>query len=78
MLTYVCVCVCVCVCVQVWYTGCAWAVHCIVASVLLRMMSLPIPLPWSELIAYTGYVFVPACATLLVNMSGSECKARHW
>lgn len=53
---------------QVWYAAAAWGIHTAVAILLVRAMGLPTSLPWVELICYTGYVFVPACLTLLAGI----------
>jgi hypothetical protein len=61
---------------QVWWTGAGWCAHACVAWLLLRLMALPPGatggLPWAELFAYAGYVFVPACWTLLAGMLAGE------
>jgi hypothetical protein len=58
---------------QTWWTSVAWCVHAAAVWAVMRMMALPVSLPWGELMAYTGYMFVPACLILLVGMAGGAC-----
>lgn len=51
----------------VWAGLVAWVVHLLVARFILRAMNLPASVPWLELVAYTGYTFVPACASILAG-----------
>lgn len=47
------------------YSACfAWALHWLVARLLLKGMNVP-GVAWSELLAYTGYPFVLICFTTL-------------
>ena len=46
----------------VYGTALAWGVHWLAARLLLRGMNVP-GVGWSELLAYTGYAFVPACVS---------------
>jgi hypothetical protein len=42
----------------------AWGVHWFAAWLLLKGMNVP-GVPWSELLAYTGYTFVPICFSVV-------------
>lgn len=57
---------------QVWSGLVAWAVHLLVARVILRAMSLPSSVPWVELAAYTGYTFVPVVASVVAGQLGGR------
>ena len=48
----------------------SWAVHAVVASVVLRAMSIGASVPWLELFAYTGYAFAQACMVLALGTLG--------
>jgi len=50
----------------------AWAVHWFAAWLLLKGMNVP-GVPWSELLAYTGYTFVPICFSVI-----GGCLAGKW
>jgi hypothetical protein len=54
---------------QVYGTSVAWGVHWCVAWLILRAMSVP-GIAWSELLAYTGYPFVPVCAAVVAKQLG--------
>ncbi|KAG2438180.1 hypothetical protein HXX76_005786 [Chlamydomonas incerta] len=56
----------------VWSGAMAWLVHLLVAKAVLRAMALPASVPWVELAAYTGYTFVPVCASILVGQAAGR------
>lgn len=58
------------------YSACfAWALHWLVARLLLKGMNVP-GVAWSELLAYTGYPFVLICFTTLGGfLAGKACLA---
>lgn len=51
-------------CLQLYSACFAWALHWLVARLLLKGMNVP-GVAWSELLAYTGYPFVLICFTTL-------------
>lgn len=57
---------------QIYGAGVAWGIHWAVARLLLKGMSVS-SVPWSELLAYTGYAFFPVCLAIL---AGSLLGAR--
>lgn len=59
---------------QVYGTCVAWAVHWVVAWLVLRAMSVP-GVPWSELLAYTGYPFVFVCFAVVAQQIGGAQPA---
>ena len=59
----------------------SWCLHAVLLSVILRTMSLPASIPWVEVFAYTGYVYVPACLIITAGIIGGECRegrAQRW
>jgi hypothetical protein len=50
----------------VWGACLSWVVHLAVAKVVLKAMQLS-SVPYLELLAYTGYAFLPACSSALVG-----------
>jgi hypothetical protein len=60
-------------CVPQLYSACfAWALHWLVARLLLKGMNVP-GVAWSELLAYTGYPFVLICFTTLGGFLAGVC-----
>ncbi|KAI8463259.1 MAG: YIF1-domain-containing protein [Monoraphidium minutum] len=54
------------------YGACvAWGVHWVVAWLVLRAMSVP-GVPWSELLAYTGYPFAAVCLSVVAQQLGGR------
>lgn len=54
------------------YSACfAWFVHWVVARLLLRGLNVP-SVPWSELVAYTGYPFVMISMTIVAGFLAGE------
>lgn len=49
-------------------SGVAWLLHTLLLKVILYMLGIPGAVPLLELAAYAGYAFVPACASLLVQL----------
>ena len=56
----------------------AWGIHAVVASVILRAMSIAQSVPWLELFAYTGYAFTQACLVMVVGTFGGGCVYDAW
>ncbi|KAG2493523.1 hypothetical protein HYH03_008337 [Edaphochlamys debaryana] len=56
----------------VWSACMAWLVHLLVAKAILRAMALPASVPWVELAAYTGYSFIPICASVAAGQLGGR------
>ncbi len=56
---------------QVYGAGVAWAAHWAVARLLLRGMNVG-GVAWSELLAYTGYPFVPVCIAIVLGFLAGE------
>jgi hypothetical protein len=56
------------------YSACfAWAVHWVVARLLLKGLNVP-SVPWAELLAYTGYPFVSISITIVAGfLAGEHC-----
>lgn len=48
--------------------GVAWLAHTLLLKVILYMLGIPAAVPFLELAAYAGYAFVPACASLLLQL----------
>ncbi|PSC67531.1 transport yif1 [Micractinium conductrix] len=48
--------------------GIAWLLHALLLKVILYSLGIPSAAPFLELCAYAGYAFVPACASLLVQL----------
>jgi hypothetical protein len=54
------------------YSACfAWAVHWVVARLLLKGLNVP-GVPWAELLAYTGYPFVMISITIVAGFLAGE------
>jgi hypothetical protein len=54
------------------YSACfAWAVHWVVARLLLKGLNVP-GVPWAELLAYTGYPFVMISITIVAGFVAGE------
>eukprot|EP00877_Chromochloris_zofingiensis_P014098 jgi/Chrzof1/8942/Cz03g30040.t1 len=49
----------------------AWGMHWLVARLILRGMNVP-GVAWSELLAYTGYPFVPICLSIVAGCIGGK------
>jgi hypothetical protein len=47
----------------------AWGVHIMVLKVILWVLGMPGVVPWLELAAYAGYIFVAASASLLAHVA---------
>ncbi|KIZ00837.1 Protein transport protein yif1 [Monoraphidium neglectum] len=56
---------------MVYGTCVAWGVHWVAAWLVLRAMSVP-GVPWSELLAYTGYPFVSVCISVAAQQLGGR------
>lgn len=61
---------------QMWSALASWGLHVLLAKGLLRAMALPSSAPWLELLAYTGYTFVPVVLSMLAGLAAGrwECS----
>lgn len=61
---------------QAYGTCVAWGVHWVAAWLVLRAMGVP-GVPWSELLAYTGYPFAAVVpAVLAQRLAGGRAQGR--
>jgi hypothetical protein len=72
-----CCCCCWCAYMQLYSACFAWALHWLVARLLLRGMNVP-GVAWSELLAYTGYPFVLICFTTIGGFLGGGSCVCWW
>lgn len=56
----------------VWNASLSWLLHAVVLAVILRAMALPASVPWLDLLAYTGYAYVPACIIIIAGVLGGK------
>ena len=61
-----------CALLQVWSACFSWCVHSAFLAFILRAMALGASVQWLDLLSYTGYAYLPACAIIVAGVLAGE------
>jgi YIF1 len=63
---------------QMCLVGGAWAAHWLLVKVIFSLLGIPSAVPFLEVVAYSGYSFVPICLLAVVGAASGGLIMAVW